>query len=131
MNFSDADITRFYSKLKRVNDCQLYQGGRSVYGQFSYVNQETGERSRMGSHRFAYILAFGPIPTGMFVLHQCDTPRCCNPTHLSLGTQMDNYLDMVKKERHPFFKSKERRKRMSKFKIDLFWIKRELKKKSS
>ena len=31
--------------------------------------------------------------------HSCDNPRCCNPNHLSVGTQRDNILDMVKRGR--------------------------------
>ena len=126
MTFPDKSIEQFKSKLRESGDCLLYQGGRSVYGLHSYQCQDTGLRIRISAHRFAYILAFGHIPDGMYVLHQCDTPRCCNPSHLSLGTPMDNYLDMVNKDRHPFFKSKERRKKLSRFKIDLFWIKRSI-----
>jgi hypothetical protein len=33
------------------------------------------------------------------VLHHCDTPACCNPNHLWLGTYKDNALDMCRKGR--------------------------------
>ena len=36
----------------------------------------------------------------MDVLHRCDTPPCCNPFHLFLGTQADNNADMVSKNRN-------------------------------
>jgi predicted amino acid dehydrogenase len=35
----------------------------------------------------------------MGVLHRCDTPRCCNPAHLFLGTQLDNIADATAKGR--------------------------------
>ena len=46
------------------------------------------------THRAAWRLFVGPIPSGACVLHRCDVPRCCNPDHLYLGTQADNVRDM-------------------------------------
>ena len=36
---------------------------------------------------------------GDMVLHSCDTPCCCNPEHLRLGTAKDNSADMVERGR--------------------------------
>ena len=54
--------------------------------------------------RVAYELANGPIPTGkgyhgIVVMHSCDNRKCCNPRHLSLGSQSDNNQDRDKKRR--------------------------------
>lgn len=51
------------------------------------------------AHRVAWQLAKGPIPSGLFVLHRCDTPACVNVDHLFLGTTRDNVLDMMAKGR--------------------------------
>ncbi len=51
------------------------------------------------AHRFAFVLAKGPIPAGLNVLHSCDNPRCVNPSHLFLGTTQDNIADKVRKNR--------------------------------
>lgn len=51
------------------------------------------------THRVAYRAAYGEIPDGMCVLHKCDNPACCEPTHLFLGTNKENIEDKVKKGR--------------------------------
>lgn len=57
------------------------------------------QRREYLAHRFAWELRNGKIPYGMFLLHRCDTPLCVNPSHLFLGTQLDNLRDAVKKGR--------------------------------
>lgn len=51
------------------------------------------------AHHVAWQLENGKIPLGMKVLHHCDNPQCVRPSHLFLGTQMDNYKDMKNKGR--------------------------------
>lgn len=58
----------------------------------------TGERVA-DTHRLAWELTFGPIPSGMVVCHKCDNPPCFNPEHLFVGTQGDNLRDMAAKGR--------------------------------
>lgn len=66
------------------------------YGRFgSYENSKKIIRS----HRFAYELMRGPIPSGLFLCHKCDVRACVNPDHLFLGDQQANMDDMVRKGR--------------------------------
>jgi hypothetical protein len=51
------------------------------------------------AHRFAYESKYGQIPDGLMVLHSCDNPPCCNPSHLFLGTGTDNAADRDSKKR--------------------------------
>ena len=51
------------------------------------------------AHRFAYEHFIAPIPVGMYLCHLCDTPACCNPAHLEVGTQTDNMRQAVQRGR--------------------------------
>jgi len=76
------------------NGCWNYTGALNVsgYGLFKL------DRVMWIAHRLAYCLTKGDC-TGKFVCHTCDTPSCCNPDHLFLGTQKDNLNDMAMKLR--------------------------------
>lgn len=81
------------------------------YGQIGF--RENGIFKTIKTHRLAYEIKNGPIPSGMCVLHKCDNTRCCNPDHLFIGTQKQNIKDMVNKNRnikgesHPMHKLTE------------------------
>lgn len=51
------------------------------------------------AHRVAFECAYGPIPSGLIVMHVCDNPPCVRPEHLRLGTKAENTADMVAKDR--------------------------------
>lgn len=69
---------------------------RFVYGQMK-IGGPNGKTER--AHRIAYVLANGTIPPGVVVMHSCDRPGCCNPAHLSIGSQGDNAKDCMTKGR--------------------------------
>ena len=92
-------IVNFWSRVDRsagVEACWLWLGtiNKDGYG-FSH---HAREKRPVGVHRIAYELEFG-IPSAQ-VLHSCDNPPCCNPSHLFSGTQLDNIRDMIAKGRN-------------------------------
>lgn len=54
----------------------------------------------MRAHRLAFELVKGEVPEGLFVLHSCDNPLCCNPKHLRVGTHQDNMDDKTARGRN-------------------------------
>jgi len=77
--------------------CWMWTAAVNNHG-YGLINRRRQKDGRY-AHRVAYKLFNGDIPDGMFVLHKCDTPRCVNPEHLSLGTQSDNIKDCATKGR--------------------------------
>lgn len=73
-------------------------GKRKCKNPYASFTLDDGTKAR--AHRAAWIFAKGPIPKGLWVLHRCDNPPCCNVDHLFLGTAADNSEDMLRKKRH-------------------------------
>lgn len=102
--FSPEDVVaaRFWSRVQRcqsTQECWVWTRARdsSGYGLFS-----VGGRN-MRAHRVAYTLdSNASIPEGLFVLHLCDNPPCCNPSHLQLGDNAENMRQMRERQRHQF-----------------------------
>jgi len=80
---------------KADTECWEWLGykDRDGYGRFSINNE------MYLTHRLIYELKCSKIPEGLCVLHRCDNPSCCNPHHLFLGTNKDNFIDMTAKNR--------------------------------
>lgn len=106
--FDKDFVARFEAKIDKSGDCWLWTASVAGkgYGQMKLPKQ----RKQEYSHRLAYLIYRGAIPDGVQVCHTCDTPRCCNPEHLFLGSSSDNHLDMKEKGRHLYGEKNARAK---------------------
>lgn len=102
------EIERFTSKIYESgsdwpDECDIWMGSsdkKKGYGFFSFRG------AVVKVHRLQWIINYGNIPNGLFVLHRCDNPSCVKLGHLFLGTNQDNMTDMKEKGRHNNGKSK-------------------------
>lgn len=88
----------FWSKVGRGDDqslCWLWSGAKNAYG----YGQTSIRGIAAGAHQVAYVMNGGDLLMGQVVRHECDTPPCCNPSHLIAGTQTDNYNDSFERQR--------------------------------
>jgi len=93
-------IKRFmeFVSINSVSGCWEWNGvTRQGYGRF----HKDGKMRT--AHRVSYEIHIGSA-MDLLVLHKCDNASCVNPDHLFLGTQRDNVLDMVSKNRHKSLK---------------------------
>ena len=89
--------------VRMPNGCLEWTRGTNKAG-YGLVTNPDGTAL---AHRVVWILANGPIPNGLNVLHHCDNPPCCQtePTegypegHLFVGTRADNNADRDSKGR--------------------------------
>lgn len=69
-----------------TNECWPYTGSTfsGRYGRFFLAGKA------VLAHRTVYQLVTGIDPGEMFVMHKCNNKLCCNPDHLSLGSNSEN-----------------------------------------
>ncbi len=104
---TEQDKTRFWSKVSKEpgqgpnGDCWEWQAGCDGFGhgKFGLTRHGFGS-SCFGAHRIAFYLFYGVDPRPLCVLHDCDNPRCCNPSHLHVGTDRDNATERNQRNRH-------------------------------
>lgn len=89
----------FWSKVTKTDSCWLWTGKKVGMGYGSFAHGKHHAVKHYRAHRLSYEWAYGSIPAGLNVLHDCDNPACVRPDHLKLGTHQDNMDDKVRKGR--------------------------------
>lgn len=101
-DLGSADVfrSRFWANVRKAgpDECWLWTGetGKKGHGRFALRGKT------VSAHRISWALERGPVPDGLCVCHDCpggDNPACVNPSHLWLGTKIDNNRDRVLKGR--------------------------------
>ena len=87
---------RFWNKVKKTDTCWLWKATKTAYG----YGQLGGNGKRKYAHRVSYEMAYGKIPKGMLILHQCDIKACVNPSHLKLGNHSQNLIEAYARGLH-------------------------------
>lgn len=77
-------------------ECWEWQGAKNNHGY--------GQIRINGAHMYVHRAMFEachqrPISKGRSLLHSCDNPSCCNPSHLREGEQSENLQDAAKRLR--------------------------------
>lgn len=91
---------RFWSKVTKTHPsddaCWLWTKAvnQHGYGKFGIDGRW------VLAHRWIWEHTYGPIGSGLNVLHHCDNPPCVRLSHLYLGTQSDNIRDRVLRNRN-------------------------------
>jgi len=98
-DYTAKDVARFWEKVDCTAgffECWTWKAfcNQKGYGMLWWL----GKSDR--AHRVAWTLTNGAIPDAICVLHSCDNPPCCNPSHLFLGTNLENTQDRVSKGRN-------------------------------
>lgn len=94
---------RFWEKVIKGDGCWGWRGKPNSfgYGRLSVGSRTDGTKRNVYAHVVSYVIHFGPLPDGMWVLHHCDNPICTRPDHLYAGTAVENGRDVRVRRRSP------------------------------
>lgn len=101
-NLSTTEAFRHYmpGDPPGIEECWPWTGTLDHGGYGVISSNIAGQTRQVLAHRVAYEIFIGPVPDEQpFFCHHCDNPPCCNPHHIYAGTPLDNFNDMVVRDR--------------------------------
>jgi hypothetical protein len=89
---------RFWPKVSKGIETECWEWQGALNGGYGWVHTSVGPRT---AQRVAAYLSdlLDDLTNPLHVLHKCDNPKCCNPSHLFLGTNQSNVNDRTAKGR--------------------------------
>lgn len=84
---------RLWKNISKQNGdgCWEWNGAKNING-YGILNID---QVPILTHRLAWKSENGEIENGLHVLHKCNNPPCCRPSHLYLGKDKENARDRV------------------------------------
>ena len=105
MQYTEKFIISFFNRVEKSDTCWNWIGAH-LCTTTKHKNKPYGiiqiNKKIYKVHRISYEIHYGISPGKMYVLHNCDNPRCVNPLHLRIGTHQDNMNDAVIRKRFPY-----------------------------
>lgn len=102
----ESDRARYWTKVNKngpivphcaeLGECWDWTGPflKTGYGAIAF-----GRKVRKRAHVVSYEWHYGPVPTGLMVLHHCDRKQCVRPTHLHADTRRKNTDEAIERGR--------------------------------
>lgn len=88
------EVLALHSTPGPPDECWLWTGPKGGKTESAMYGRAEVSGVLWFAHRLAWVVANGAeIPDGFVVRHKCDVRLCVNPSHLELGTQLDNIAD--------------------------------------
>lgn len=96
VQMGELQLKRFWAKVQKGDECWEWTSSLNNQG---YGTIGIHWKHHL-AHRVSFMVANGPFPKRLKVLHKCDNPKCVRPDHLFLGTMKDNTKDCEQKDRN-------------------------------